>query len=88
MRSKHYDKYITNLLEGIIFVAAGIFLIYYSVIAGVEKQNWYLWAAGIAVVINTGLYLLGSAFVHKVKADLIKRQKQRREEFQDFTIEQ
>jgi hypothetical protein len=88
MRSKHFDKFVRNLMQGIIFITIGIFLIFYSAFTGIQKQDWYLWAIAIAVVINIGLILLGSAFVHKVKADFIRRQKQRKEEFAEFSIEQ
>ncbi len=88
MRSKHYDKYIMNLLQGVVIVSIGIFFAFYSRISGVEKQDWYLWAAGIAIVFNLGLFFIGSAFVHKVKADFLRRQKQQKEEFHDYTIEQ
>ncbi|HVT83687.1 MAG TPA: hypothetical protein VHD35_00725 [Chitinophagaceae bacterium] len=88
MRSKHYDKFVRNLLQGFVFLTVGIFLIFYSNLAGIQKENWYLWAAVIAVVVNIGLFFLGSAFVHKVKADFIRRQKHRKEEYAEFTIDQ
>jgi divalent metal cation (Fe/Co/Zn/Cd) transporter len=87
MRSKHYEKYLRNLLEGIIFLTVGIFLIFYSAMTGVQKKDWYLWAAGIAVVINTGIFFLGTAFVHKVKADIIRKQRHQKEEYQEYTLE-
>lgn len=87
MRSKHYDKFFRNLVQGFSFLTIGIFLTFYSMLGGIQKQDWYLWAAGIAVLINLGLFFLGSAFVHKVKADIIRRKKQQREEFQEYTLE-
>lgn len=87
MRSKHYDKFFKYLVQGFIFLTVGIFLIFYSFLSGIQKEDWYLWAAGIAVIINIGLFFLGSAFVHKVKADFLRRQKQLKEEFQEYTLE-
>lgn len=88
MRSKHYDKFIKKLFQGFTFLIVGIFLIFYSNHAGTQLQEWYLWAAASAVIINIGLYLLGSAFIHKVKADFIRNQKRRSEEFTEYSLEQ
>lgn len=59
MRSHHFDKFIRNLMQGFIFLTAGIFLIFYCTFNGIQKFDWFLWAAGIAVIINTGLFFLG-----------------------------
>jgi len=40
-------------------------------------MDWIFWALISAVTINAGLLFLGSALIHKVKADLIRRQKQK-----------
>jgi ABC-type nickel/cobalt efflux system permease component RcnA len=47
---------------------------------GGEESDWYFWGILAAVSINSGLFLLLSAFVHKVKSDFIKRQKQREQQ--------
>lgn len=87
MQNKHYGKFIINLLEGFIFLTAGIFMIVYTIFAGVERDNWYLWAIGIALVLVIGLFFLGSAVIHKVKSDFIRKQRRLREEYHEFTTE-
>ncbi|MBS1918779.1 MAG: hypothetical protein JST17_00845 [Bacteroidetes bacterium] len=88
MRRKHFDKFVRNLVQGFIFVTTGVFIIFYDILTGIQKDDWYIWASAIAVLINAGLYFLGTAFVHKIKADFLRRQKQQKEEFADFTVEQ
>ena len=77
MPNKHQKKIIPNFLIGIALVTTGIFLIFYAVKSDLPKTDKDLLVAGIAVLINGGLFFWGSAFVHKVKSDLIHRQKHR-----------
>ena len=77
MPNKHERKIIPNFLIGIGLVTAGILLIIYDVKSQLKQINKDLIIAGIVVLINGGLYFWGSAFVHKVKSDLIHRQKRR-----------
>lgn len=86
MRSKHYAKFISNLLKGFIFLTAGIFLTLFVVTEDEMKQKWYIWGLGIALLINIGLYFLGTAIIHKVKSDL-SRKRRHREDIQEFTTE-
>ncbi len=86
MSNNHQEKYITKLLIGIAFVTAGIFVILYASFNNASKTDWYFWGIIAAVTINTGLLLMGSAFVHKIKSDLIRRQKQR-EQQKTFTAD-
>ena len=75
MPNKHERKIIPNFLIGIVLVSAGILLIIYYVQSQLKQINKDLIIAGIVVLINAGLYFWGSAFVHKIKSDLIRRQK-------------
>jgi hypothetical protein len=84
MSNTHREKYISKLLVGICFVTAGIFVILYACFEKGQKTDWYFWGVIAAVVVNAGILLMGSAFVHKVKSDLIRRQKQR-EQHKTFT---
>jgi uncharacterized membrane protein HdeD (DUF308 family) len=86
MSSNHREKYTTKLLFGFTFITAGILLTLYATFERTREDDWYLWGIVASVLINTGLYLLLTAFVHKVKSDLIKRQKQR-EQQKTFTDE-
>lgn len=78
MSNKHEKKFIINLLIGLLFTTTGISsIIIYSAYINVHKIDWYLWAVIPVVTINAGLLFLGSALIHKVKADLIRRQRQK-----------
>ena len=77
MSNTHQDRYITKLLLGFTFITAGILLILYAAFERTREEDWYFWGIIASVTFNIGLYLFMSAFVHKVKSDLIKRQKMR-----------
>jgi uncharacterized membrane protein HdeD (DUF308 family) len=63
---------------GLVFTTAGIASIIYSTFTKDSNQHdWIFWAIIPIITINTGLLFMGSAVVHKVKADLIRRQKQK-----------
>ncbi|HEX7903151.1 MAG TPA: hypothetical protein VF487_04660 [Chitinophagaceae bacterium] len=86
MSNSHQEKYITKLLIGVAFITAGIFVILYACFNRTAKDDWYFWGLVSSVAINTGVILVGSGFVHKMKSDLIKRQKQR-EQQKTFTAD-
>ena len=86
MNNRHYEKYFLRLIGGIILITAGIFTIAFILTSHVEKEDWYFWAIGIAVIMNFGLVSLGNAFVHKVKSDLIRKQKSK-ENHKSLSIE-
>jgi len=77
MSNKHEKKFIINMLIGFLLTTTGISSIIYSTYIDEHKIDWFLWAAIPVVTINAGLIFLGSAFIHKVKADLIRRQRQK-----------
>jgi hypothetical protein len=77
MAKPHKKKYFYNLVLGFAAVSAGIFLILYSTFEKSTVTDWYFWAVIASAVICLGLYFLLTAIVHKIKADLIKRQKAR-----------
>jgi len=62
---------------GMGLVSGGILVIIYtSFLESKDRQGeWYIWAAAAMGLVNGGLYILGNAFVHKVKSDLIRKQK-------------
>ena len=86
MSNSHQEKFITKLLLGFTFITGGIFVIMYSALSKVSEADWYFWGILAAVLVNAGIYLLLTAFVHKVKSDFIKRQKQR-EQQKTFTAD-
>ncbi len=75
MPNSHSDKYVTNLLLGFSFVITSIFLLLFPVFEKEQKDDWYIWAIVASLILCFGLYLLVCAAVHKVKADLIKKQR-------------
>jgi len=78
MSNKHEKKFILNILIGLLFTSIGIFMILYVSLQKAQHQDdWIFWSAISAIIINTGLLFFGSGIVHKVKADLIRRQRQK-----------
>lgn len=75
MQSRHQQKYVIYLLIGFILVSAGILSISYLIMQKQPPNEWLMWSVIATVVINLGLLFLGSSVVHKVKADIKKRQK-------------
>jgi hypothetical protein len=80
MSNTHREKYITKLLLGIGITSAGIFLIFFACFTRSQKDDWYFWGLIAAITVNTGLVVTGSAFVHKMKSDLMRRQKQKEQQ--------
>lgn len=78
MSNTHERKFVINLLIGLTFTTAGIFSIIYACFTQQQNQHdWLFWAVIPVILINAGLLFIASAVVHKVKADLIRRQKQK-----------
>ena len=77
MSNSHHEKYITKLLVGIACVTAGIFVILYAALEKEQKHDWYFWGILASIGVNAGVIMMGSAFVHKMKSDLIRRQRQK-----------
>lgn len=79
MTNRHRQKYIIQLLVGMGLISGAVLVIIYtSFLESQERQGeWYIWAASAMLLVNGGLFVLGNAFVHKVKSDLIRKQKQK-----------
>lgn len=73
--TSHKKKFIINLLIGFVLITGGLLVISYIPFLKAQSEEWYLVTFSIIILINGGLLFLGSALVHKVKADLIRRQK-------------
>lgn len=65
------------MLIGLIFTTAGVASIIYACFMKSQQQDWIFWSIVSTIAINSGLLFLCSGVVHKVKADLIRRQKQK-----------
>jgi uncharacterized membrane protein HdeD (DUF308 family) len=79
MSNHHYERWIIKLLIGFILIAGGVFFLYYSVTHLHTKERWIFLALSSAVPVAVGALLMSSATVHKVKSDLIKKQKMRQQ---------
>jgi uncharacterized membrane protein HdeD (DUF308 family) len=75
MSNSHQEKYISKLLFGFAFIIAGIMVILYAAFERTKNEDWYFWGIVVSVLIIIGLVFLLNAFVHKVKSDLIKKQR-------------
>lgn len=86
MANNHLSKYTSKMLLGITLVTCGIFLAIYTAINPSLHGDWYFWALAVAAIVNAGLLFLCRAFVHKIKADLIRKQKHQ-EQHKTFTAD-
>ena len=78
--SSHSDKFLTKLLFGFAAVIAAVFVIIFACFERTKEDEWYGWGLVASTLLCTGLYLLLSAFVHKVKSDFSRRQKSKEQQ--------
>ena len=79
MANNHFEKLIIKIISGFVLIAGGIFFMYYSITKLDFKENWVLYGHIASLSIAIGALLLSIAAVHKVKSDLIKKQKIRQQ---------
>ena len=77
MNNKHEKKFIIYMQIGFILTTIGIAAIIYFAYTDEHKLDWIIWATISVLAFNAGLLCLGNAIIHKVKSDLIRRQKQK-----------
>jgi len=77
MGNSHERKFIINMLIGLLFTTGGVTSIIYASFMKAQNQDWIFWSVVCTITINSGLLFLCSGVVHKVKADLIRRSKQK-----------
>jgi hypothetical protein len=75
MTNRHRTKYISRLLMGLGLVTGGVLVICYISLVKSRPNEWYVWVFAATMLFNGGLLCLGSAVIHKVKSDLIRKQK-------------
>lgn len=85
MTNSHGEKYVTNLLLGFTFVIISVFLMLFPFYEKEQAHDWYIWAIVASVLLCIGLYLLVSAAVHKVKSDLIKKNRSKEHHKQNLS---
>jgi uncharacterized membrane protein HdeD (DUF308 family) len=73
MANKHFNRWLLKMPLGLLLIAAGLASIIYPLYNNRPREEWMIWGAASIVLFIIGLLLLGSAYIHKVKSDLIKR---------------
>jgi membrane protease YdiL (CAAX protease family) len=76
MANRHFKKWIWQFPLGLLLVSAGITVIVYS-IQHRPGEEWKIWTAIAIVILDVGLAFLGSSLIHKIKSDLIRRERSR-----------
>jgi len=74
MSNYHFERWLYKTVLGFLLVAGGIFFMYYS-LSHFIRANWILHSTICSVGISTGVFLLSSGAINKVKSDMIKKQK-------------
>ena len=76
MANKHYRSWLYQMPIGFIFTTASIFILMYAVQKTAFEQ-WIMMGLASAVSLAIGLIFFGNAIIHKVKSDLIRKDKKR-----------
>lgn len=77
MSDSHKEKYFVKLLIGFSSIIASMLIIFYAIFELNKDTDWYFWAIVAAFLMCGGVYFSLQAYVHKVKSDFSRRQKQR-----------
>lgn len=77
MPDRHKRRILPNLVAGIILITAGILILLYLPESELPGSDRKMLIIAIIVAINGGLYFWGNAIVHKIKSDLIRKQRHR-----------
>lgn len=77
MSDSHKESYFLKLLIGFSSIIVSILLIFYAIFELNKDSDWYFWAIVSAFLMCGGIYFTLQAFVHKVKSEFSRRQKQR-----------
>ncbi len=75
MSNSHYERWIVKAPVGLAFIAGGVFFMYYSLTQLEWKGRWIMYGLISSAAISIGVFMLASAFINKMKSDLIKKQK-------------
>jgi predicted DNA repair protein MutK len=77
MSDSHKESYFVKLLLGFSSIIGSIILIFYANFELSKDSDWYFWAIVAAFLMCGGVYFCLYAFVHKIKSEFSRRQKQR-----------
>lgn len=75
--ASHEEKFLSKLLFGFGAIIAGVMLTLFVCSERAPIDEWYWWGMAISALICTGIYLIASALIHKMKSDMIRKQKMR-----------
>lgn len=78
--SSHQEKYFAKLLLGFASIIGSVLVTFYSFFETSKDSDWYFWAIVAAFLLCSGIYFCLTSFVHKIKSDFSKRQKQREQQ--------
>ena len=76
----HEDKYISKLLVGFGAIIAAVMSIMYACFERTKLDDWYFWGVVASLLFCFGIFSMLNAFVHKVKSDMIRKQKIRQQQ--------
>jgi hypothetical protein len=79
--NSHSERYFTKLLIAFASIIGSVLITFYCIFEiNPENHDWYFWAIVAAFLMCSGIYFGLSAFVHKVKSEFSRRQKQREQQ--------
>ena len=80
MSDSHKESYFVKLLIGFSSIIASFIIIFYAIFELNKDSDWYFWAIFSGFLMCGGIYFSLQAFVHKIKSDFSRRQKQREQQ--------
>jgi len=75
MSDRHYEKWFFKSIIGFLLTGGGVFFMYYSVTFLEAEEMWVYYALISGLSVAAGVLFLSNAAVHKMKSDLIKKQR-------------
>jgi hypothetical protein len=80
MSDSHKESYFVKLLIGFSAIIGSMIIIFYAIFELPKKTDWYFWALIAAFLMGGGIFFMLQAFVHKIKSDFSRRQRQREQQ--------
>ena len=86
----HKERYFTKMLISFASIIGCVLIIFYCIFEKAAKgkdEDWYFYAIVSAFLLCSGIYFGLQAYVHKIKSELSRRQKQRQQQ-KNFTADE
>lgn len=80
MSNSHQERFLTKILIGIACIMGSVFTVFFVFFERPKSDDWYYWGLLSSALMAAGVIFCGSAFVHKMKSDLIRRQRSNKEQ--------